>query len=522
MADSNFVRRRQQLLDRFLAGDIDKATYSQMLGELDRLQKATAEPSVEGAPSLSDGRTQGAGPAEYQSIGEMPSVPVRASGLTEGVEIGGFRIESRLGRGGMGEVWKAYDRVGERTVVIKVLPAELQASADEMARVKQTFKRVHALQHEHICPVYLLGEDPEIGFFLVMKFLDGQNLSAHRRSYVEQHGSFPLKETVRLLAHVANALDYAHRHRVIHRDVKPQNIMVCGAGADAQVVDFGLAAEIRTSMSRVSQVRMETSGTYPYMAPEQWRGEYQDGRTDQYALAVVAYEMLSGCLPFEAPDSYLLRQVVLDELMPELPTQPERVNVALSKALAKDRNNRFATCIQFLKHLYGAGADARVKGVGRADPPQPVAPAAKATPDPASQRVGPADPGLVRDWVRRNVTTDPGNCLYLPDDLSRRQRRGLAKWFQPESGETLLLVFDNTVFKSCANGTVITDRRLVWKDLMEKTTSTPLASIRGAEALKDKLLVKTEAQQFRLDFNTERQAAAAYERILRAVTSATH
>jgi eukaryotic-like serine/threonine-protein kinase len=92
---------------------------------------------------------------------------------------------------------------------------------------------------------------------------------------------------VKVLRPVAEAMDYAHRHKVIHRDIKPQNILVEGDADDVQVVDFGLAAEIRTTVSRYTQVQMDTSGTRPYMAPEQWKGRGQDARTDQYALAVV-------------------------------------------------------------------------------------------------------------------------------------------------------------------------------------------------------------------------------------------
>jgi hypothetical protein len=147
-----------------------------------------------------------------------------------------------------------------------------------------------------------------------------------------------------VLRPVAEALDYAHRQKVIHRDIKPANIMVSGEADDVQLVDFGLAAAIRTSMSTVSGQRMETSGTRPYMAPEQWRGEEQDARTDQYALAVVAYELLAGRLLFESTDFGVLRMCALNDPPSPVEDQPESVNRALMTGLAKRREERFGSC----------------------------------------------------------------------------------------------------------------------------------------------------------------------------------
>lgn len=353
MSDPGHSRRKQQLLDKFLAGEIDKPTYDSLLAELQGMESLVPEPLSEpGSGSAPSFMVTESHASENRPA---PSAPVAL--LEAGAELGGFQLTRRLRRGGMGEVWQAFDRTGERTVVIKVLPPELQRSPDEMARVKQTFNRVHNLQHQHICPVYLLGQDPRYGYFIVMKYLDGDTLSAYRKSYVQKFGSFPLSEVTRILKPIAQALDYAHGRQIIHRDIKPQNIMLNADSSDVQLVDFGLAAEIRTSVMRVSQVRMETCGTYPYMAPEQWRGELQDARTDQYALAVVAFELLSGHLPFEAADPTVLRMCVLNDPVPQVKQIPADVQSVIARAMNKSRVDRFPSCTAFIEALQ-AGATA--------------------------------------------------------------------------------------------------------------------------------------------------------------------
>lgn len=356
MSDISTTRRRQQLLDKFLSGQIDKATYDALLAELEELSSASvvseslicelSDPALEVIVATSDPRDR--------PLAEPTAL------MASGVDLGNFRIEKRLGRGGMGEVWQAHDLVGERTVVIKLLHPEFVHHPDELASVKQMFQRVHSLQHQNICPLYLLGQNDRFGYYVVMKYIDGQTLSLYRRQFIEVNGQFTLTEVARVLVPVAKALDYAHRQKVVHCDVKPQNIMITSADQSVQLVDFGLAAEIRSTLSRLSSSSVEYGGTYPYMSPEQWRGEILDGKTDQYALAIVAYELLAGHRPFHSADPAVLRMCALNDAPNRIKGIDASINAALLRGLAKSKDDRFETCVDFIKalcNLTGTGTD---------------------------------------------------------------------------------------------------------------------------------------------------------------------
>ena len=265
-----------------------------------------------------------------------------------------YRLEKQAGRGGMGEIWKAYDTIGERYVALKFVPRDIQRHEEEMLRVKETFKTIHELNHQNICPVYSMENDPVHGFYLVMKWLVGYTLDEIHQRNAKEGGRLPIQYVPKLLECVADALDYAHKQKVVHRDVKPSNIFVRlkkGQIEEVSLIDFGLATEIRESMTRVSQVKINTSGTRPYMPPEQWRGRKQDAKTDQYSLAVVAYELYAGNLPFSGSDAFILRNAILNFKPERIEGIPDYINDALQKALAKDREDRFESCGEFIKAL---------------------------------------------------------------------------------------------------------------------------------------------------------------------------
>jgi len=265
-----------------------------------------------------------------------------------------YELIEQIGRGGMGVVWKARDIVGDRLVALKFVPRDLQRFESEMQRVRDMFGKVHALNHQSICPLYNLEDGgTQIGHYLVMKYLEGETLSEFVTRFDPQRKGLPFNKVAALLSRVAKALDYAHRYDVIHRDIKPSNIFLVKAGNryEVQIIDFGLAAEVRSSMLRVSQqTQYDTAGTYPYMAPEQFRGRRQTAATDQYALAVVAYELLAGHLPFEG-DFKILKEAVLNDKPETIRTIPNDANATLMKALAKDAVDRFGNCEAFVKAM---------------------------------------------------------------------------------------------------------------------------------------------------------------------------
>ena len=193
---------------------------------------------------------------------------------------------------------------------------------------------------------------------VVMDYAPGVTLAQWRRQFPD--GKVPLDRAIAVVRQVASALDYAHGQKVLHRDVKPANVIV-ETSADgrrtARVLDFGLAAEIRSSMGRLSREIRDTSGTHPYMAPEQWLGHRQGPATDQYALAVIFYELVVGEVPFasvfDCGDPAVMRLAVTTDA-PDVPSDlPKEVRNSLAKALAKKPEERFASCVEFVDALEG-------------------------------------------------------------------------------------------------------------------------------------------------------------------------
>ncbi|MGN0853144.1 MAG: protein kinase, partial [Kiritimatiellia bacterium] len=297
----------------------------------------------------------------------LKGAPASPSGrLGPGDEIlGRYAVMNELGQGGMGVVYRCLDRIGGVEVAVKGLPPEVSHNEDEMEAIRRNFRLVCDLRHPHIAGVRTLERDGRGDYFLVMDLVKGESLSRWLRRHA---GEAHRAAKMRILRDVAQAIDYAHGRKVIHRDLKPENVMVDGDGR-AVALDFGLAAQIRSSMSRTLSVVTSTSGTPAYKAPEQWKGQVQRAPADVYSFGVLAWKVLTGGLPFEADDPMVLGHAVLFAEVPHMEGASSRVNAAFRKCLAKKPEDRFGSCGAFLDALEG-GSDA------------PAAPA----PEPADSR----------------------------------------------------------------------------------------------------------------------------------------
>ncbi len=262
-----------------------------------------------------------------------------------------FEILGTLGKGGMGVVYRCMDKVAGIEVAIKTLSPELSASGWEMDEIKENFQLVYKLHHPYIANYNSLERDRVTGnYFLVMEYVAGEELRYYLRRQ-KQEGRFSEDLVIRLVRQIADALDYAHANKIIHRDIKPANIFVDRNG-DIKLLDFGLAAQIHSSLSRVTMVKTDdTSGTIPYMSPEQWLCMPQEAPSDQYALAATLYEIFAGTPPFDSPDKDNVRHCVLNVVPAPLQNVSPAIAKAVAKALSKKPEDRYPSCKAFADAL---------------------------------------------------------------------------------------------------------------------------------------------------------------------------
>jgi serine/threonine-protein kinase len=295
----------------------------------------------------------------------------------------GYRIESELGRGGQAVVYRATQLALQRQVALKIVSHQLSADPSFLERFKREGIAAANLDHPHVIPVYEAGEAEGMAF-LSMKFVDGPSLDGVIRS---GHG-LSAQRAMSILRQVAEALDYAHGTGLVHRDIKPANILL-GPGDHAYLSDFGLTRAIEGSKLTSSGVWM---GTLEYVAPEQIKGSAITAAADRYALAVVAYEALTGRSIFDQADRTALLYAHLHE--PHVPPGRRRpelgagVDDVFSRALAKDPATRPATSVGFVDELTSALQRSPAWTMPTAPtlvtqpPPLAVAPTAGTTPPP--------------------------------------------------------------------------------------------------------------------------------------------
>ncbi len=252
-----------------------------------------------------------------------------------------YTLEGEIGRGGMGVVYRARDERLHRRVAIKVLPPELAFSSEIRARFTREAQTAARLAHPHIVPIHDVGEGKGIVYF-VMGLIEGESLAAR----IRRRGRVPAEEARRIMRETVDALSAAHALSVIHRDIKPDNILLEGTRGRVMVTDFGIAKALTASSSATLTSAGMAIGTPSYMSPEQAAGERDiDGRSDLYSVGIVAYQMLSGELPFNAPTVAGILMKHITEPAPLLHERfsdvPEDLSLAVARCLEKDPENRW-------------------------------------------------------------------------------------------------------------------------------------------------------------------------------------
>jgi len=256
---------------------------------------------------------------------------------------GAYEIEGEIGRGGMGIVFSARDVKLKRRVAIKVLPPELAFREEIRKRFTREAQTAARLSHPHIVPIHTVGEDAGLVYF-VMGYVDGESLAARLR----RRDRLPVEEARRIMKETADALGLAHAMSVIHRDIKPDNILLEGTRRRVMVTDFGIAKALSDIGSGTLTGTGVAIGTPAYMSPEQAAGDREiDARSDLYSLGVVAYEMLTGEVPFKAPTvaGILLKQVTqpVPSIVEGRPDCPEDLASTVLRCLDKEPENRWPT-----------------------------------------------------------------------------------------------------------------------------------------------------------------------------------
>ncbi len=296
----------------------------------------------------------------YNSIArnlKLPGIPVAVMALSSTTLLGRYEVRSQLGAGGMGEVYLAWDTELERTVALKMLPADVASDQQRMRRFMQEARAASALNHPNILTIYEIGK-ADSGRFIATEFIDGETLGQQIKS-----AKLKLSGVLDVMLQVAGALAAAHEAGIIHRDIKPENVMLRRDGI-VKVLDFGLAKLTEHQGTVDTQAPTRTFfktepgvviGTVAYMSPEQARGLTVDARTDIWSVGVVLYELMAGRMPFEGKTTTDVMVSILEREPPPLshfaPDAPAELQRIVSKALRKDCDERYQTVKDLLLDL---------------------------------------------------------------------------------------------------------------------------------------------------------------------------
>lgn len=269
--------------------------------------------------------------------------------MTTLAKTGRYQLLDELGRGAMGVVYRAHDPVIGRDVAVKTMHLSADGSGanrpEFLTRFQTEARAAGILTHPNIVVVYDAGEEGGV-FYITMELVEGRSL----QSLLDEHQSFPLPRAIKIIEQASSALDYAHKHNIIHRDVKPANLMIT-ADDTVKITDFGTAKILRFNTTQTAAV----IGTPSYMSPEQIKGKTVDGRSDIFALGVILYELVTGEKPFPGQNiTTVIYKIVNEEPIPPRELDPS-INTGLcnviSRALAKEPTARFQTCGELLEAL---------------------------------------------------------------------------------------------------------------------------------------------------------------------------
>ncbi|HSD76538.1 MAG TPA: protein kinase, partial [Solirubrobacteraceae bacterium] len=259
---------------------------------------------------------------------------------------GRYRLDAQVGAGGMSMVYRAFDTVLERQVAIKLMHREIAQDGDQLERFRREARAVAQLNHPHVVGVIDAGED-EGTPYIVFEYVEGETL----KDRIRRHGRLPVTEAVAYAIEIGRALGAAHERQIVHRDVKPQNVLVDEEGS-AKVTDFGIA---RTLTEEGLTADGRVLGTTDYVSPEQALGHAVTGQSDIYSLGIVLYEMLTGEVPFRGENQVAVAMKHVREELPDVQLRRPEVSSALAsvidRATAKDLDHRYSDDTELISDL---------------------------------------------------------------------------------------------------------------------------------------------------------------------------
>src|SRR6516164_3482730 len=399
--------------------------------------------------------------------------------LLSGTKFGPYQIECPLGAGGMGEVYRARDTRLDRTVAIKILPSHLSDDVEARSRFDREARAISSLNHPNICHLYDVGAQ-EGTSYLVMEYLEGETLADRLR-----RGSVPLEQFLEIAIEICEGLEKAHRSGVIHRDLKPGNIMLTKTGA--KLMDFGLAHALSTPTMQASGLTVTLStpaasqpltahgtvvGTFQYMSPEQLDGQDADMRSDIFSLGVVLYEMLTGRRAFEGKSQLSVASAILEKEPAPIssikPMTPPALDHVIRRCLAKELEKRWQTACDLSGELrwIAEGSQAGVPAVAG-----PRGKAREATAWAAAAILALAAIALAIGFVLR--TPKPAAVIHLSADI------GADAHLDMRFGSSAILSPDGSKMAFVATGSD-SKRRIYVRSLNQKQAN-PLSGTENAQ-----------------------------------------